>query len=183
LALRFLPDCGADCLFIRCLVAAPSTLNAGKTVHRVALVLIRWPRVSAACGFSVAGTALSLLWWSPLIFQTQATLPFALFVVTPGIAAAVAGGAIGKPLFDSSRVQKPQNAALRGAVIASFALLLFAPLFATLYVWTEPTTEHTNILGLAVAMLIGGAFAVWWQVALMGAIVGWGLHRLASRGG
>jgi hypothetical protein len=110
-------------------------------------------------------------------------LPFVLFIGTPGVSAALAGWTLGKPLLDPARIYTPKNAALRGAIIGSFGLLLFAPLFATLYVWTEPANEHANILGLAVVLLIGGAVAVWWQVALIGAAVGWALHRLASKDG
>jgi hypothetical protein len=152
-------------------------------MHRTVTLLKRWPRISAMLGFCVAGTVFSILWWSPVIFQGRGMLPFVLFVGTPGISAAVAGWTFGKSLLDPARVCKPRSAAIRGAIIASFALLLFAPLFAILYVWTEPTTGHANILGLAVVLLIGGAFVVWWQVALIGAAVGWGLHRLASREG
>lgn len=64
--------------------------------------------------------------------------------------------------------------------VASLALLLFAPLFATLYVWTQPATEHWNILGLTFLVLVGGVLAVWWLAALTGAAVGWALYRLAS---
>jgi hypothetical protein len=64
--------------------------------------------------------------------------------------------------------------------IGSLALLLFAPLFAIFYVLTEPATEHWNILGLTILLLLGGAVAVWWLVALTGAVVGWLLYRLAS---
>ena len=69
---------------------------------------------------------------------------------------------------------------LGGAVIASVALLLFAPLFSTLYALTSPPTEHWNILGLTLLMLIGSALAVWWLVAATGAAVGWALYRLAT---
>jgi hypothetical protein len=86
---------------------------------------------------------------------------------------------LGGPLLDKTRCISVR-AALRGAAIGSVALLIFAPLFAIIYVWTEPATEHANILGLAVVLLIGGALAVWSQVALIGAAVGWGLRRLAS---
>jgi hypothetical protein len=110
-------------------------------------------------------------------------LPFVLFIGTPGVSAALAGWTLGKPLLDPARIYTPTNAALRGTIVASLGLLLFAPLFAALYVWTEPATEHANILGLAVILLVGGAVAVWWQVALIGAAVGWALHRLASTDG
>jgi hypothetical protein len=152
-------------------------------VHRAASVLRRWPRTSAALGFGASGTALSILWWSPVIFHGRGVLPFVLFIVTPGISAAVAGWTFGKLLLDPARVSRSGSAALCGVFIASFALLLFAPLFATLYVWTEPANERANILGLALVLLIGGAVAVWWQVALIGAAVGWGLHRVASKDG
>lgn len=135
--------------------------------------------MSAALGFGIAGTALSILWWSPVIFKAQGMLPFVLFIVTPGISAAVTGCVLGKPLLDA-RVGRPRNAALRGALIGSLALLLFAPLFVTLYVWTEPANEHWNILGLTVLVLLGSAMAVWWLVVLVGAAVGWTLHHLTS---
>lgn len=145
-------------------------------MHQVATFLRHWPRTSAALGFGVAGTALSILWWSPVIFKAQGMLPFVLFIASPGMSAAVAGFALGKPLLDG----RPKNAALRGAIIGSVALLLFAPVFATLYVWTEPVNEHWNIFGLTVLVLIGSVIAVWWLVVLVGAAVGWGLHRLTS---
>jgi len=135
--------------------------------------------MSAAVVFGVAGTALSILWWSPVIFKAQHVLPFVLFIVSPGLSAAVAGCILGKPLLDA-RGGRPKNPMLRGAVIGSLALLIFAPLFATLYVWTEPENEHWNIFGLTILVLVGSAIAVWWLVALVGAAVGWGLHRFNS---
>jgi hypothetical protein len=139
----------------------------------------RWPRTSGALGFGVSGIGLSLLWWNPVIFQARGILPFLLFIGVPGVSAAIAGGAFGKPLFDPVRPCRPRNAALRGAAIASVALLLFAPLFATLYILTSPPTEHWNLLGLTLMVLAGSAVAVWWLVAAVGAAVGWALFRLA----
>jgi hypothetical protein len=49
---------------------------------------------------------------------------------------------------------------LRGAAIASVALLLFAPLFATFYILTSPPTEHWNLLGLTLMVLAGSAVAM-----------------------
>jgi hypothetical protein len=149
-------------------------------MHQVTTFLRRWPRTSAALGFGAAGTALSILWWSPVIFQAQTVLPFVLFIGTPGFSAAVAGLAFGKPLFDDARVCRPRSAALRGAVIASFALLLFAPLFATLYIWTQRVTEHWSVLSLTFLVFIGSALTAWFKVALTGAAIGWVLYRLAS---
>ena len=149
-------------------------------MHQVATLLRRWPRTSAALGFGAAGTALSILWWSPVIFHARGVVPFVLFIVSPGVSAAVAGCALGKPLLDCAPVCNPRSAALRGMAIASVALLLFAPLFATLYVWTQPATEHWDIVSLTFLILAGSAFVIWWLVALIGAVVGWALYRLAS---
>ena len=151
-----------------------------RAMHKVSTFLRRWPRMSAACGFGAAGIALSTLWWSPVIFQARGALPFVLFIALPGVSAAVAGCILGKPILDSSRVLRPRIAAFRGAVTASVALVLFAPLFATLYVWTSPPTEHWNILGLTLLVFIGSVVAVWWLVAATGAAVGWTLYRLAA---
>jgi hypothetical protein len=150
-------------------------------MHQVATLLRRWPRTSAALGFGAAGTALCLLLWGPLIFQAQDVRPFVLFIGTPGVSAAVAGWALGKWLLDSARVCRPRTAALRGAVIGSLALLLFAPLFATIYVLTQPATEHWDIASLTFLLLVGSAFVIWLRVALIGAAVGWVLYRLILR--
>src|SRR6516164_6263243 len=77
------------------------------------------------------------------------------------------GGILGKPLLDPARVRNSINAALRGAAIASLALLLFAPMFATLYVLTQAPREHWNIANLTLLILIGSAFVIWWLVALI----------------
>jgi hypothetical protein len=139
-----------------------------------------WPRTSAALGFAAAGILLSVLWWSPFIFQARSSLPYLLFIGVPGVSAALAGLALGAPLFDPMRVRSPATAALRGAAIASAALLLFAPLFSTLYIWTSPPTEHWNPLGLTLVVLAGSVITVWWLVAVLGAVVGWALFRSAS---
>ena len=148
-------------------------------MHQVATLLRRWPRTSAALGFGAAGTAFSILWWSPVIFHARGVLPFVLFIGTPGLSAAIAGWALGKPLLDSVEVCRPRSAALRGMAIASVALLLFAPLFATLYVWTQPSTEHWDIVSLTFLMLVGSAVVIWWLVALTGAAIGWAVYHLA----
>ena len=159
----------------------PEYGDARMTMHQAATFLRRWPRTSACLGFGLAGTALSLLWWSPVIFHARGMTPFVLFIASPGVSAAVSGWAMGKPLLDPARKLGPRSAAIRGAVIGSLALLLFAPLFATLYVASQPATEHWSILPLTFLVLIFGSLAVWWLVALTGAAVGWGLNRLASR--
>jgi len=128
--------------------------------------------------FGIAGTMLSVLWWIPVIFHAAGALPVLLFIGLPGISAALAGWAFGKPLIDSAH--RPGIAALRGTAIGSAALVLFAPIFATVYVWTSPPTEHWGIPGLALLVLLGSIVAVWWLVAAIGAAVGWALSRLAS---
>jgi hypothetical protein len=110
-------------------------------MNQVAKLLRRQPRASAALGFGAAGAAVAMLWWSPVILHARGLAPFLLFIVTPGVSAAVTGWGLGKPLLDSAGVYRPRKAALRGAVIGSLALLLFAPLFATLYVLSQPATE------------------------------------------
>ena len=146
----------------------------------IATFLKRSPRATAALGFGAAGTALAMLWWGPVIVHARGALPFVLFIGIPGISAAVAGCTLGKPLFDPVRLRGPGRAALWGAAVGSLALLLFAPLFAVVYVWTEPPNEHWNILGLALMVLMGSAIAVWWLVAAISAAVGWALYRVAS---
>lgn len=149
-------------------------------MHQVATLLKQWPRMSAMLSFCVAGTALSIIWWSPVIFQGRGALPFVLFVGTPGISAGIAGWTLGKPLLDPTRVFGPKSAAIRGALIASLALLLFAPLFSILYVWTQPVMEHWNVLSLTFLVLMGSAFVAWFKAALTGAAVGWALYSVAS---
>jgi hypothetical protein len=126
--------------------------------------------------------ALSALWWTPVIFQARNVLPFVLFIGVPGISAAVAGSLFGKPLLISARTRSARVAALRGVAIASFALLLFAPLFATIYVLTAPANEHWNVVGLTLVLLIGSTVAVWWIAAMIGAAVGWMLFRFVANG-
>jgi hypothetical protein len=131
-------------------------------------------------GFGIVGTMLSILWWTPVIFHAAGMLPVVLFIGLPGISAALAGCAFGKPLIDSTRGDRPRIAALRGTAIGSAALVLFAPMFAAVYVWTSPPTEHWSIPGLALLVLLGSIVTVWWLVAAIGAAVGWALSRLAS---
>src|SRR5450759_13882 len=86
-------------------------------MRKVSAFLRRWPRVSAALGFGTAGIALSTLWWSPVIFQAQSALPYALFIILPGVSAAIAGCVLGKPLLDASQVLRPGIEALRGRLL------------------------------------------------------------------
>ena len=149
-------------------------------MHQAAKLMKRWPRLSTTFSFCAAGTALSILWWSPIILQKQSALLFVLFIGIPGISAAIAGWILGEPLLDPARVCRPISAAIRGATIASFALLLYAPLFAIIYVCTQPATEHWSIPGLTILILMGSALTAWIRIALTGAAVGWALYYIAS---
>ena len=86
--------------------AHPSGVSLKKTVAAdlgmplATALLKQWPRTSAALGFGAAGTALSLLWWIPVIFQSPNALPFVLFIGVPGLSAAIAGCLLGNSLLD-----------------------------------------------------------------------------------
>ncbi len=142
-------------------------------------LLRRWPRSAAALAFGTAGLLLPAAWFLPAIVRNQDRVAVALYVGLPGLAAALAGAALGRRLLDPVRVRGPGAAALRGAAVASAALVLFAPLFATLFIWTAP--GRTNMLGLTALVLVFSIVAVWWAVAIVGAAVGWLLHRLATQ--
>jgi hypothetical protein len=149
-------------------------------MQQLATLFRRCPRTSATLGFGLTGAALSIIWWIPVIFHARGVLPFVLFIGTPTISSAIAGWILGKPLFDPERACGPMNAAFRGAGIASLALLLFAPLFAGLYVWTQAPHEQWSFLNLTLLLLIGSVFVIWWLAALVGAVAGWAFSRLAS---
>jgi hypothetical protein len=137
------------------------------------------PRLLLAIIFGVSGILAATLWWMPVIFHARGATTFGLFILLPGACAAIAASLIGKPLLDIGPNQRISRPALRGAVIGSLGLALFAPLFSTLYVLTEPSTEHWNVFGLTILVLLGAMVAVWWLVALTGAVVAFLVHRLA----
>ena len=137
------------------------------------------PRLLAAFAFGVAGSLLPATWFLPTIVRTQDPVALLLYVGLPGLAAAAAGAALGGPLLETSRLRDPGAAALRGAGVASVALLHFAPLFAIVFTWTA--AGHTGIVGLTVLVLVFSLLAVWWVAAVVGAVVGVILHRLATR--
>jgi len=103
-----------------------------------------------------------------------------LFIGTPGASAALAGWTFGKLLLDPARLYRSGSAVLWGAFIASFALMLFAPLFTTLYGWTQPAFEHWTVVSLTLFILMGSALIAWFKVALTGAAIGWALYRIVS---
>jgi hypothetical protein len=137
------------------------------------------PRLLLAVIFGGAGILAATLWWTPLIFQARGATTFVLFILLPGVCAAIAASLIGKPLLDLEPARRVTRPALRGAFIGSLGLALFAPLFSTLYVLTEPATEHWDVLGLTILVFLGAMVAAWWLVALTGAVVAWVVHRFA----
>jgi hypothetical protein len=156
----------------------PGMNSSGGYRASVIRALRQRPRRGLAVVFGLWGIFVATLWWSPLIFHTKSAITFGLFVFLPGVCAAIAAVLIGRPLLDggAARGKRP---AITGAAIGSLALVLFAPLFSLFYVLTEPSTEHWNVFRLALLVLAGAMVAVWWLVALTGAIVGWAIHRLA----
>jgi hypothetical protein len=129
--------------------------------------------------FGAAGFLLTAAWFLPGIIRSQDPLAFLLYVGLPGIAAAAAGAVLRAPILDATRMRTPAEAAFRGAVVGSVAILLFAPMFALVFTWTAP--GRSTLLGLTAAVLIFAALAVWWLVVMIGALLGWLLFWLASR--
>jgi hypothetical protein len=137
------------------------------------------PRLFAALAFGAGGFALSGAWFLPIVAPNGSVVGFVLYVALPGLAATIAGGALGAPLLDPARCRSGGNAALRGAATSLAALVIFAPLFAFGIKWTEP--GWTSPLGLAWLVLTVGLLAVGWMVAVVGAGVGWLVWRRLSR--
>ena len=81
------------------------------SMPEVATVLRGSPRTCAALGFGAAGTALSIVWWTPIIFHARGVTPFVLFIVSPGISAAVCGWA---KLDGRRAARRPRPDANRG---------------------------------------------------------------------
>jgi hypothetical protein len=94
----------------------------------------------------------------------------------PGFAAMLAAAVFGRGLLNVPTGIR--NAALRGALIGSVTLVLFAPLFSIIYVLTH-STEHWDVFGLAAIILIGSAIVIWWLVAVLGAAV-WRAFSIGS---
>jgi hypothetical protein len=68
---------------------------------------------------------------------------------------------------------------MRGALVGMLALVIFAPVFATVFAWTAP--GRASIVGLAILVLTFSAVALVWPVAVVGGAVGLLLHGIASR--
>ncbi len=164
---------------------APAKINMRDRFRPAARAAIReQPRLLLAIIFGVSGILAATVWLTPVIFQARDAISLTLFILLPGICAAIAASLIGKPLLDGGVAPRKTRPALRGAVIGTLALALFPPLFSTVYVLTEPPTEHWNVFGLTILVFLGAMVAVWWLVALTGALVGFAVYRTAlSLGG
>lgn len=137
----------------------------------------RWARLVAALSFGAAGVLLPVLWFGPTLLRNRDGVGGVLYIVLPGLAAATAGALAGHPLLSATRTRGTWQAVGRGALVASLALLIFAPLFALLFRWTAP--ERTDGLGLTAFVLVFSAVAVWPTAAATGGAVGWLLYRVA----
>jgi hypothetical protein len=135
-------------------------------------------RLRPAVAFGLAGVLASGAWFGPVLAESRNPVSFLLFLGLPGLAAAVAGALLGRPLVAPSRPRNGWWAARRGAAIATVALMLFAPMFATVIKWTEP--GWTGVASLSVLVLWFAFIAVWWMLATVGAVVGWLLCRWAG---
>jgi hypothetical protein len=129
--------------------------------------------------FGVAGTIVPAAWFLPSVLNRRDGVALVLYIVMPGVAAAVAGALAGAPLCGRARTISRGAAVVRGAAVATLALVIFAPMFATLFVWTTP--GRTSVLGMTVLVLMFSGLAAWWVVAAVGGVVGWLLHAVASR--
>jgi hypothetical protein len=134
----------------------------------------------SALVFALAGMLLPALWFAPVLVRAHGDqVSWLLYVGLPGVAAALAGGLLGSPLVVPTARGRDGAAMLRGAIIATAALVFFAPLYAGVVKWTAP--GRTSVLGLTLLVLGFGALARWWAVARVGGLVGWVLYRWSLR--
>ena len=122
----------------------------------------RRPRLTSAVGFGAAGAAVAAAWFLPSVLRNRDGVALVLYVVAPGVAAALAGVLAGTAFVDPARTGSPGRATLRGAAVASLALVIFAPMYALLFTWTAP--GRASVVGLTFLVLTFSAVALWWFV-------------------
>ena len=144
----------------------------------IGVLVRRWPRVAAAVSFGAVGSFFPATWFLPSVLSRRDGVAFILFIVLPGLASAVSGALAGIALCDPARNISQGNAALRGAVVATLALLIFAPTFAVFFTLTAP--GQTNVLAMTILVLQFSLLTIWWIAAPVGGAVGWLLHHIAS---
>jgi len=137
------------------------------------------PRVLAALVFGVAGMLLPALWFLPVLVTSRGGVSWLLYVWLPGAAGAMAGALLGRPLVRPTSQGHDGAAVVRGIAIATAALVLFAPLYASVVKLTEP--GWTSVTGLTLLVLEFGTLAMGWGLAVVGGLVGWGLYRWSLR--
>jgi hypothetical protein len=138
----------------------------------------QWPRLAAALAFGMAGSALPAVWFLPTVISRWDPVALMLFIGLPGVAAAAAGALAGAAICDPMKRISSQGAIVRGAGVATLALVIFAPMFSVLFAYTSP--GQTGILGLTFLVLIFSVVAIWWLAALVGGLTGWLLQRCRS---
>ncbi len=80
------------------------------------------PRVATAVNFGVAGSVVPASWFLPSVPSRRDGVALVLYVVVPGVAAALAG----TPLRGPARTISQGNAVVWGAAVATLALVIFA---------------------------------------------------------
>ena len=105
-------------------------------------------------------------------------IALALFIGLPGVAATTAGALVGAAICDplkriTSQGADPERGRRGHARLCDLRAHVFG-----FFAYTSP--GRTNILGLALTVLIFSAVAIWWLAAAVGGVVGWLLHRCRS---
>jgi hypothetical protein len=102
--------------------------------------------------------------------------------VAAGLAHAIAGAIVGPSLVDPARTPSDQIAVLRGAGTSLLALAFFAIAFSGYLLITDAwALTVASALALPVFTAFFAFLAVGWALLLTSALVGWGIHRLASQ--
>ncbi len=144
--------------------------------QRLAGVIRRWPRVTAALLFGTTTTASVHFFWYPSARMNGAVPALTLGI---GIAHALAAAVAGTRLVDTKRTPTFGHAALLGAATSLLAFILFAPALAW---WvSESDHGHSGILGFAALMFLTGFFsflAVGWALLLISVLIALGIHWL-----
>jgi hypothetical protein len=128
--------------------------------------------------FGAVGSFIPATWFLPSVLSRHDGVALGLFLVAPGAAAALAGALAGAPLCDPARTISERNAVVRGMAVATFALLIFAPMFAAFLGYTVP--GRTNVLGMVILVLMFSLLAIGGTAVLVGGALGWLLHHVAS---
>ena len=122
------------------------------------VLMRRWPRVTAAISFGAVGSIIPASWFLASVLSRGDGVALVLFVVVPGAAAALAGALAGAPLCDPARTISERDAVVRGIAVTTFALVIFAPMFAAFVAYTAP--GRTNVLGMIILVVTFSVLAI-----------------------